>query len=152
MERGAAASAAADLRVHVYRWDSEPGHVESGDSDVGNADVGRRHHDGSEGVVFGAYGEYSATTTTNERIGAAVADQVVRSRYASMWSKKVTSPFTGAATASGNSSTWIGSVIAFTRTDVAGLVITPPTVSLTTPVSGATFTAPASVVMTATGR
>ena len=104
---------------------------------------------GSEGVVFGAYGEYSATTTTNERIGAAVADQVVRSRYASMWSKEVTSPFTGAATASGNSSTWIGSVIAFTRTDAAGPVITPPTVSLTAPVSGATFTAPASVVMTA---
>jgi hypothetical protein len=32
-----------------------------------------------------------------------------------MWSKGFNSPFTGTATATGNSSTWIGNVIAFKR-------------------------------------
>jgi len=32
-----------------------------------------------------------------------------------MWSKSINSPFTGTATATGNSSTWIGNVIAFKR-------------------------------------
>ena len=45
-----------------------------------------------------------------------LADQVVRASYASMWSKSFTGPFTGAATATGNSATWIGNVIAFKRT------------------------------------
>jgi hypothetical protein len=70
---------------------------------------------GTETVAFGAYGEYSTTTTTNERIGGVLADQVVRAGFSSMWSKQFGAPVTGAATASGNSATWIGSVIAFKR-------------------------------------
>ncbi|HEY3486257.1 MAG TPA: Ig-like domain-containing protein [Ilumatobacteraceae bacterium] len=70
---------------------------------------------GTDEVVFGAYGEYNANSTTNEQIGGVVADRVVRASYASMWSKTFTAPFTGAATATGNSSEWIGSVIAFKR-------------------------------------
>ncbi|MFO0691587.1 MAG: PQQ-dependent sugar dehydrogenase [Myxococcota bacterium] len=81
---------------------------------------------GSDEVVFGAYGEYSSVDTTAERIGGVAADQVVRSGFASMWSKTFTAPFTGAATAAGNSSTWVGSVIAFKRTGAAN---TPPTIT-----------------------
>jgi hypothetical protein len=44
-----------------------------------------------------------------------VADRVLRTSVASMWSKSFTTPFTGTATATGNSSTWIGNVIAFKR-------------------------------------
>jgi hypothetical protein len=71
---------------------------------------------GTDEIVFGAYGEYDANNTTAERINGVLADQVVRSSFASMWSKSFTAPFTGAATATGNSSTWIGNVIAFKRT------------------------------------
>ena len=71
---------------------------------------------GSDVVAFGAYGEYSSANTSNERIAGVVADQVVRQGFASMWSKTFAAPFTGAATATGNSPTWIGSVIAFKRT------------------------------------
>jgi hypothetical protein len=71
---------------------------------------------GTDEVVFGAYGEYDAANTTTERINGVAADQVVRASYASMWSKSFTTPFTGAATATGNSSTWVGNVIAFKRT------------------------------------
>ncbi len=82
---------------------------------------------GNDEVVFGAYGEYSSSTTTGERIGGVLADQAVRSGFASMWSKRFTAPFTGAATATGNSSTWIGNVIAFKRS--GGAPNTPPTIS-----------------------
>jgi len=71
---------------------------------------------GTEEIVFGSYGEYDANNTTTERINGVAADQVVRASYAAMWSKGFTAPFTGAATASGNSATWIGNVIAFKRT------------------------------------
>jgi hypothetical protein len=71
---------------------------------------------GADEIVFGAYGEYNSNNTTTERIGGVAADQVLRANYASMWSKTFTAPFTGAATASGNSSRWIGNVIAFKRT------------------------------------
>jgi hypothetical protein len=71
---------------------------------------------GTDEVVFGAYGEYAAANTANEQIGGQVADRVVRASYASMWSKTFTAPFAGAATATGNSAEWIGSVIAFKRT------------------------------------
>ncbi|MBK7951380.1 MAG: PQQ-dependent sugar dehydrogenase [Deltaproteobacteria bacterium] len=81
---------------------------------------------GTDEVVFGAYGEYSASNTTTERIGGLAADQVVRSGFSSMWSKTFTAPFTGAATATGHSATWIGSVIAFKRSGVAN---TPPTIT-----------------------
>ncbi|HEY3517735.1 MAG TPA: cytochrome c peroxidase, partial [Gammaproteobacteria bacterium] len=82
---------------------------------------------GTDEVVFGAYGEYDASNTANEQIGGQVADQVVRASYAAMWSKRFTAPFTGAATATGNSSTWLGNVIAFKR---GGTVVnTPPTIS-----------------------
>src|SRR6185436_5685608 len=70
---------------------------------------------GANEVVFGAYGEYNSdNTTTNEQINGQNADNVFR-QYHSMWSKTFTSPFTGAATAAGNSSTWIGSIISFKK-------------------------------------
>ena len=71
---------------------------------------------GTDEVVFGAYGEYSAATTTGESVNGVLADQTVRSGFASMWSKRFTAPFTGAAAATGNSATWIGNAIAFKRT------------------------------------
>jgi hypothetical protein len=71
---------------------------------------------GADEIVLGAYGEYSTNNTTTERINGVAADQVLRASYASMWSKSFTAPFTGAATASGNSHPWVGSVIAFKRT------------------------------------
>jgi uncharacterized protein YjdB len=70
---------------------------------------------GSDEVVFGGYGEYNANNTTTERINGVAADQVLRTGFASMWSKTFSSPFTGAATAAGNSTTWLGNVIAFRR-------------------------------------
>jgi hypothetical protein len=70
---------------------------------------------GTDEIVFGAYGEYNANNTTNERINNVVADRVIRSSFASMWSKSFNAPFTGTATATGNSTTWIGNVIAFKR-------------------------------------
>jgi hypothetical protein len=63
--------------------------------------------------VFCAYGEYSPSNTTAERINGVLADQVVRSGFTSIWSKTFAAPFTGAATATGNSATWIGNAIAF---------------------------------------
>ena len=82
---------------------------------------------GTDEVVFGAYGEYDGSTTNTERINGVVADRVLRAGPASMWSKTFTAPFTGAATASGNSSTWVGNVIAFKRS--GGAANTPPTIS-----------------------
>jgi len=71
---------------------------------------------GSDEIVFGAYGEYSSKNTTNERINGLAADRVLRSNFTSMWSKGFSSPFVAGATATGNSSPWIGQVIAFKRT------------------------------------
>ena len=83
---------------------------------------------GSDEIVFGAYGEYNTNNTTNERINNVVADRVFRTGVASMWSKSFTAPFTGTATATGNSSTWLGNVIAFKRTVTTG-PNTAPTIS-----------------------
>jgi hypothetical protein len=81
----------------------------------GTLNTGNLTTTGANDVVFGAYGEYNANNTTNERINGLVADQVRRTGFTSVWSKTFTSPFTGAATATGNSSTWIGNAIAFRR-------------------------------------
>jgi glucose/arabinose dehydrogenase/PKD repeat protein len=81
----------------------------------GNLNTGSITTTGTDEVVFASYGEYNANNTTNERINGLAADQVLRAGFASMWSKGFNSPFTGTATATGNSSTWIGNVIAFKR-------------------------------------
>jgi hypothetical protein len=70
---------------------------------------------GSDEIVFAAYGEYNANTTMTEQIKGLAADQILRAGFASMWSKSFSNPFTGAATATGNSAAWLGNVIAFRR-------------------------------------
>ena len=86
----------------------------------GNLASGSITTTGGDGVVFGAYGEYGPNNTANEQLGGVAADQVLRSSYASMWSRKLGGPMTGGATATGNSSTWIGNTIAFKRNGSAG--------------------------------
>jgi hypothetical protein len=108
-------------RILIYEYSYSGGSVSFDGSNratatSGSLTSGNITTTGSDEVVFGAYGEYSSSTTTGERIGGVLADQAVRSGFASMWSKRFTAPFTGAATATGNSSTWIGNVIAFKRT------------------------------------
>jgi YVTN family beta-propeller protein len=108
-------------RVMIYEYAYSGGSVSFDASTratatTGTLSSGNITTTGTDEVVFGAYGEYDAATTTTERVNGVAADQVVRASYASMWSKTVTSTFTGAATASGNSSTWIGNVIAFKHT------------------------------------
>jgi glucose/arabinose dehydrogenase/PKD repeat protein len=102
---------------------------------------------GTDEVAFGSYGEYDASTTSNEQIGGAAADQVRRQAYAAVWSKAFASPFTGAATATGNSSTWISNIIAFKTTGPAETV--PPSVGITAPAAGSTVSGTVQVGATA---
>ena len=76
----------------------------------------RHHHDhGQRRDRVRRVWRIQLNNTTNERINNVVADRVLRTSVASMWSKGFNTPFTGTATATGNSSTWIGNVIAFKR-------------------------------------
>jgi Bacterial Ig domain/GDSL-like Lipase/Acylhydrolase family len=92
---------------------------------------------GADEVVFGSYGEYSGNNTSNEQIAGVAADQVRRQAFAAVWSKTFTSPVTGAATATGNSSTWISNLIAFKSTGPADTV--HPTIDITAPTPGSTL-------------
>lgn len=119
-------------KLFVYEYTQSGGVVALDTSNRATANSGSLNSGaitttGTDEVVFGAYGEYDASTTTNEQINGVAADQVLRTRYAAMWSKRFTAPFTGAATATGNSSTWIGNVIAFKRG--GGAPNTAPTIS-----------------------
>ena len=119
-------------RMFVYEYTQSGGIVtfDASNRATGNSgslNSGTLTTTGTDEVVFGAYGEYDASTTANEQINGVAADQVVRTGFASMWSKRFTAPFTGAATATGNSSTWIGNVIAFKRG--GGAPNTSPTIA-----------------------
>jgi hypothetical protein len=109
-------------RLIVYEYTQSGGVVTFDASNratatTGSLNTGAITTTGTDEVVFGAYGEYDARTTASEQINGVAADQVLRTPgYASMWSKRFTAPFTGAATATGNSSEWIGNIIAFKRT------------------------------------
>lgn len=55
---------------------------------------------GTDEIVVGGYGEYSAATTSSEQINSVAADgKLTVASYPTMWRRLVTSTFTGAATA-----------------------------------------------------
>ena len=110
------------LAVYEYRAGGGPVSFDASNratATTGNLNTGNVTTTGLDEVAFGAYGEYNTTTTTGEQIGGLAADQVVRASFVSMWSRRFTGTFTGAATATGNSTPWIGNVIAFKHVGVA---------------------------------
>ena len=118
-------------RLAVYEYRAGGGSVAFDASNratatTGSLITGNVTTTGLDEIAFGAYGEYDVTTTTGEQIGGLAADQVVRASFVSMWSKRFTGAFTGAATATGNSTPWIGNAIAFKHVGIANAA---PTIS-----------------------